>query len=514
MKLPTQIDELPSRGRAKPSGLTRCRLTALIAASAAFAAFTAFAQTATIYGSLGNFDVVNNTGQDACGFEVELEGVPLNTAVGTFSVQRYGPATITPYTTGTVSGLRVRHESLDCSLNKTIAHPPATPFGGTCYQWNVATYANAGCEHFGVHYAAPTTNITARWLVADPIHPGVNIPHDPPMAIASPTYYIQPAVVANADPVIVDVVEAPVPPEAPSRFGNAQWMKVFVRQMPREVTLDELLTDNPLVVPMDVTLLETDWQLIQADPVSGGTARRNRGRHQGGSTLKPTTRSVVRRYEMYAYNGVVDPVTNEALCADILCKVASAGEVGDFISANMTAVNVQGDFITVTKSGTGSGNADSADRLISCGSKCVSPYAAGTVMTLTAKANSGSTFAGWTGACTGTGSCTVTVNGAGNVGAIFNAQTPSGGGGGGTPTASLQLKVSVSNSGTVTSNVGGINCGTICQATYAAGTAVTLTATPPAGKTFASWSGACSGTTPTCMVTVNASLSVKANFNR
>ena len=295
MKSPTLISTTRTTHRAKPRALALARFAALIAASAAL---SAFAQTATIYGSLGNFDVVNNTGEDACGFEVELEGVASTTVVGTFSSQRYGPATVTPYTTGTVSGLRVRHESLDCSLNKTVTHPPGTPFGGTCYQWNVATYANAGCEHFGVHYNAPTTNITARWLVADPARPGVNIPHDPPMAIAMPTYYIQPAVVANAEPVIFDVVEAPEPPEAPDRFGNAQWMKVFVRQLPREVALDELLTDNPLVVPMDATLLETDWQLIQADPPTGGAGGRNRGRHQGGSTLKATTRSVVRRYEM------------------------------------------------------------------------------------------------------------------------------------------------------------------------------------------------------------------------
>jgi uncharacterized repeat protein (TIGR02543 family) len=477
------------------------------------ASLSATAQTATIYGSLGNFDVVNNTGQDACGFEVELEGVPSNTQVTTFSAQRYGPAAIIPYVNGAVSGLRVRHESRDCSLNKTIAHAPGTGFAGTCYQWNTATYGNAGCEHFGVHYNAQTTKVSARWLVRDPANAGSYIPHDPPMAIAMPYYYIQPPVVANAEPVVVDVVEAPEPPEAPERFGNAQWMRVYVRQMTREVTLDELLTDNPLVVPMDPTLLESDWQLIQADPPADGAGRRNRNRHQGGNTIKPDTRAVVRRYEMYNYAGPVDPVTNEALCADLLCKVPGAGEVGDFISANMTAVNVQGDFINVTKSGTGGGNVDSTDKRISCGSKCASAYPAGTAITLTAKANSGSTFAGWTGACTGTGSCTVTVNGARAVGAVFNAQAPSGGGGGGT-TGSVQLKVSASNSGTITSDIGGINCGTVCQANYATGTVVTLTATPPAGKTFAGWSGACTGVAPSCAVTVNGNLSVKANFNK
>ena len=43
---------------------------------------------------------------------------------------------------------------------------------------------------------------------------------------------------------------------------------------------------------------------------------------------------------------------------------------------------------------------------------------------------------------------------------------------------------------------------------------MTLTATPPAGKQFVSWGGACAGTANTCTVTVNANLSVQANFSK
>jgi hypothetical protein len=472
------------------------------------------AQTATIYGSAGNFDVVNNTGEDACGFEMDLEGVSSNSFY-TYMGTRYVQATIAPYTNGLVSGMRVTWKSPDCSTIRTTPHAPNTPFGGTCY-----SFADNGCEHFGV--SVNTSKVTSRWLVKDPANPGAYIPRDPPMAVPVPYYYILPAVNGGA-PQVVDVVEAPEPPEAPELYGNPTWMKVFVRQMPREVTLDELLTINPLVVPMDVAQLEFDWQLVQADPTAGTNAKRNRGRHQGGSTLDATTRSVVRRYETYAYTGVKDPITNEALCADILCKVAGANEVGEFVSAQMAAVNVQGDFITVAKAGTGGGNVDSTDKRITCGNKCVAPYAAGTATTLTAKANSGSTFIGWTGACTGTGTCTVTVNGSNTVTATFNTTVVAGGGGGGsggggggggTTTGGLQLKVSTSNPGVVTSNVGSINCGTACSATVASGTVVTLTATPPAGKTFAGWSGACTGTANVCVVTVNANSSVKASFNK
>ena len=54
--------------------------------------------------------------------------------------------------------------------------------------------------------------------------------------------------------------------------------------------------------------------------------------------------------------------------------------------------------------------------------------------------------------------------------------------------------MSRSNTGTVTSDIAGINCGSTCSAKYNAGTVVTLTATPAAGKTFLGWSNACSGT--------------------
>src|SRR5437870_373542 len=69
-------------------------------------------------------------------------------------------------------------------------------------------------------------------------------------------------------------------------------------------------------------------------------------------------------------------------------------------------------------------------------------------------------------------------------------------------------------SGTVTSAPAGITCGTSCSASYASGTAVTLTATPAAGSTFTGWSGGgCSGT-GSCSVTVTAAVTVTATFNQ
>ena len=85
----------------------------------------------------------------------------------------------------------------------------------------------------------------------------------------------------------------------------------------------------------------------------------------------------------------------------------------------------------------GNGTVSSSPSGISCGSSCSGSYSAGTSVTLTAVANSGSTFAGWTGACSGTSAtCTVSVSQALSVGATFTTTTSGGGGGGGSSSSS------------------------------------------------------------------------------
>jgi len=76
--------------------------------------------------------------------------------------------------------------------------------------------------------------------------------------------------------------------------------------------------------------------------------------------------------------------------------------------------------LTVTKSGAGGGTVTSSPSGIDCGSTCGANYSSGTSVTLSAAAASGSTFAGWSGACSGTGTCTVSMTAARSVTATFN----------------------------------------------------------------------------------------------
>jgi len=159
--------------------------------------------------------------------------------------------------------------------------------------------------------------------------------------------------------------------------------------------------------------------------------------------------------------------------------------------------------LTVSSSGTGAGTISSTPAGITCGADCTESYVSGTSVSLAATPNAGSAFAGWSGACSGIGTCDVTMDTTRNVIATFT-----------TAPASFDLTVSHNGtgSGSIASIPAGITCGVDCSETYATGTSVSLTPTPAAGSTFAGWSGACSGT-GTCDVTMDAAKSVVATFN-
>jgi uncharacterized repeat protein (TIGR02543 family) len=87
--------------------------------------------------------------------------------------------------------------------------------------------------------------------------------------------------------------------------------------------------------------------------------------------------------------------------------------------------------LTVTISGTGSGTVTSSPAGINCGLDCSEAYVSGTSVTLTAVADSGSVFAGWGDRCSGTDTCTITINANTSVVTAKFNKTPSSDGGNG-----------------------------------------------------------------------------------
>jgi hypothetical protein len=77
---------------------------------------------------------------------------------------------------------------------------------------------------------------------------------------------------------------------------------------------------------------------------------------------------------------------------------------------------------------------------------------------------------------------------------------------------SLKVAKADNGSGKVTSSPPVIDCGATCEASVADGTTVTLTASPAANSAFEQWTGACSGTAPTCTLTISGNTSAVAAF--
>jgi uncharacterized repeat protein (TIGR02543 family) len=162
--------------------------------------------------------------------------------------------------------------------------------------------------------------------------------------------------------------------------------------------------------------------------------------------------------------------------------------------------------LSVSLAGAGSGSVSSSPAGISCGATCSAAYNSGVSVTLTAAPAAGSTFTGWSGACSGSATtCTVTMSAARSVTTTFATS-------GGQP--SITVALGGAAQGYVTSNPWGlINCGTVCSANTAANASVTLTAIPFNNYVFTGWSGACTGTSSTCALTVTGPLSVVATFS-
>jgi serine protease AprX len=177
------------------------------------------------------------------------------------------------------------------------------------------------------------------------------------------------------------------------------------------------------------------------------------------------------------------------------CTLTMSGDHS--VTANFT---LQPRTLSVTKTGSGAGTVTSSPAGISCPMTCSASFAGGSSVTLTAAAGAGSSFAGWSGDCSGTGTCTLTMSSDRSVTATFQPQLPT-----------LRVTKAGTGSGKVTSTPAGINCGTTCTAAFDPGTSVTLKASPSGSSRFAGWSGDCSGTAA-CRLTMNAGHAVTATF--
>jgi hypothetical protein len=346
--------------RTKLSLVTLMTLLAVLFFFAASYSTDIAAQTPpTTYGTLDNFDVINDTGGDCHGFEIELEGISSADVAYTFggTYQRYGDPSVVPTATGVIIRYAATYGSGAWSATTPFTLPPYLPTQGhSCWTGGVAdpaTYYTSGCDHFGASLNATPTRTTYRWLVENPALPGTLIPFGTTPQLPAPVWNVAPAS-PGAQPVAAAVIEPPAPVD-PNKCGDALWAKVYVTELPDGLQandLEHMVIDDPGVdiVPNEPIEMEWEWFLLQACP---GNEVQEFG---AGVEVGAGNEAVSRRFEFYKYTGQYDPdpeAIREAMCDNPLAAdqqiptrcgdpIEGVAGVGELIGTQNVAVNLAG----------------------------------------------------------------------------------------------------------------------------------------------------------------------------
>lgn len=335
------------------------RIKLSVLAAAATVAMLPAAASASVIGFLGNFDVINDTGSTAHGFEIELEGLHISDITDTFggpgrgfptgrgydpatSVERYGSPIITEYTNGASFGARVTYRGLFDGSSWDYGTPSGsfiTP-GDNCWSGGGVGYSAATpCDHFGVGTTKNATKTTYSWLTETAPNSGVlsngvvNLP--------APVWNVIPAAppppgLPPAPPVVAAVVEAPEaiqPPDMEPQWGDAIWVKVFTTELEEAPKLEDLIGGNPVIEGMET---ETEWQLLQKDP---GNALSGILESGYGVPVGPNAASILRRYEFYEFGGVYDAEDHSAILVGNDSN-PGLGDVGMYLGSQNGAANL------------------------------------------------------------------------------------------------------------------------------------------------------------------------------
>jgi hypothetical protein len=131
---------------------------------------------------------------------------------------------------------------------------------------------------------------------------------------------------------------------------------------------------------------------------------------------------------------------------------------------------------------------------VDCSVSCRTYWDAGSQIALTALPDDSDRFVRWTGACTGTGDCAVSLTQAVSAVAVFGP---------------LRIPVRVSAAGN-----GRIACTPSCGKSFSAGAPLKLRAVAAKGWRFAGWSGVCKGKRVTCAPPTDFALNARATFRK
>ena len=320
------------------------------------------AHASIAYGTLNNFDCVNDTGVEAHGFDIELDDIHSKDITYTYDYNHYGVPKITEDNTDPLHPkVLVRYASAKNPDGTWAAYTaiPSGPIAPTQGHQFTDPTVNFGGEHFGVGYYGAATAVKYNWLIDDGRG---NLIHGPPVNVSTPTFTYSPPVAAAPANVVAAIVPPPPPAPPVYQFGEASWVKEIktTTHNNHEVQLHELVGDDPgQPQPWangEPDEVEVEWRILQTEfgAADGGVNGELRG---AAEDLPGGDEVITRRYEFYKYTGPIDAETGEAM-ADAVAADGVHGmgnvtyaayfdfNIGEWITTNvdLSTIEVVGDF--------------------------------------------------------------------------------------------------------------------------------------------------------------------------
>jgi len=187
-------------------------MTFVVVSSLLILALSPSAHASIAYGTINNFDCVNDTGVEAHGFEIELDDVHSKDITYTYDYNHYGIPKITEDLTDLahpkvfIRYAATRKPDGTWTAFTAIPSGPISPTQG--HQFTNPSI-NFGGEHFGAGYYGAPTAVKYNWLIDDGAG---NLIHGQPVYVATPTFTYYPPAPAQPLPQVQAVIVPPPPP--------------------------------------------------------------------------------------------------------------------------------------------------------------------------------------------------------------------------------------------------------------------------------------------------------------